>query len=620
MTTRCPIIVPTLVIADDARLAAQISCLFASPGAYLPVMEGPKLRDSELARDVVRRNDAAARAKPGVILLAGVSDASYEAISSHFAPVLKARLERVKNLSDVDRLHRQDLHHQDLLFKRPPLQWGRDRIGIGLLKALRGRSRIVFSDNSSPTDNVSLTSDHVVICEENDGLSQVIAANYAFALGAGLHLIPGIDGATSERILDDFDALYVQQQTSRVQALKDLRALLRERCGPFPVAPSGSVTFVTRGLPYGLAFPEFRSTHLLSGPGIGMAVINGFAAEQPKTHGVSVAALVDPGNATAAEIAAAKTLLSSQLFLRSHEGSGASVRAVAEMIELFPYDLLIIPTHCGDVSGYRQTYEFGDSEGTARKLVVDVAMGFARTNQKDMSSVRQFVNFVALDGVDWRTLKKAGKPDLDRVMLDFMARTRAGSVNQLEPVKSEVIPHVAGSTALKMYDHNYVPLPRPMADRGTPIVINNACGSWRRLVDNDTFGDARAYIGTLFPVAADEAQEVVVKLLGKYFGQPLAGALWLAQREVYGDDLPRPYIIVGVYPQRLRASQHDIPKYIASRLTRALGRWKIALKNLGSGDEKTSQAYQDVIQFYKHEIAAIKRRWLDSASGFSGKQ
>jgi hypothetical protein len=616
MTTRCPIILPTLVIADEARLAAQISCLFASPGAYLPVIEGPKLKDSELARDVMRRNDAAARAKPGVILLAGLADASYEAISSHFAPVLKARLERVKNLSDVDRLYRQDPHHQDLLFKRPPLQWGRDRIGIGLLKALRGRSRIVFSDNSSPTDNVSPTSDHVVVCEQNDGLSQVIAANYAFALGAGLHLIPGIDGPSSERILDSFDALYAEQQTSQVQALKNLKALLREHCGPLPIAPSGSVTFVTRGLPYGFAFPEFRSTHLLSGPGIGMAVINGFAAEQPKTHGVSVAALVDPGNATAAEIAAAKTLLSSQLFLRSHEGSGASVRAVAEMIELFPYDLLIIPTYCGDVSGYRQTYEFADSEGVARKLVVDVVMGFARTDQKDMSSVRQFVNFVALDGVDWRALKKAGKPDLDRVRLDFIA----GSDHQREPVKSEVIAHIAGSTALKMYDQNYVPLPRPIADRGTPIVINNACGSWRRLVDNGAFGDARAYIGTLFPVAADEAQEVVVKLLGKYFGQSLAGALWSAQREVYGDDLPRPYIIVGVYPQRLRASQHDIPKYIASRLTRALGRWKIALKNLDSRDEKTSQAYQDIIQFYKHEIAAIKRRWLDPASGVSGKQ
>ena len=306
--------------------------------------------------------------------------------------------------------------------------------------------------------------------------------------------------------------------------------------------------------------------------------------------------------------------------MRSHEGSGASVRAVAEMIELFPYDLLIIPTHCGNVSGYRQTYEFTDLEGVARRLVVDVAMGFARTNQKDMSSIRQFVNFVTLDGVDWRALKKTERAHVGRVMRDFIAQTCAGSDNRLEPVASESIPHIVGSAVLRMYDQNYMPVPRPIADRGTPIVINNACGSWHRLADNDTFVDARAYIGTLFPVAANEAQEVVVKLLGKYFGRPLAAALWSAQREVYGDAVSRPYILTGVYPQRLRASQHDIPKYIAARLTRALGRWKIALKNLDSRDEKSSQAYEDIIQFYKHELAAIKRRWLNPGSGVAGKQ
>ncbi len=247
MTTRCPIILPTLVIADDARLAAQISCHFASPGAYLPVIEGPKLKDSELARDAIRRNDAAARAKPGVILLAGLPDASCEAISSHFVPVLKARLERVKNLSDVDRLHRRDLYRQDLPFKRPPLQWGRDRIGVGLLKALRGRSRIVFSDNPSPTDNVSPKSDHVVVCEEDDGLSQVIAANYAFALDAGLHLIPGVDGPTSEQILEGFCGPCDRQQRSQTQALKDLTALLRDRCGQ-DVAVESAVFAQSRGV------------------------------------------------------------------------------------------------------------------------------------------------------------------------------------------------------------------------------------------------------------------------------------------------------------------------------------------------------------------------------------
>jgi hypothetical protein len=36
-------------------------------------------------------------------------------------------------------------------------------------------------------------SDHLVVCEDGDELAQVIAANCAFALNAGLQLIPAID-------------------------------------------------------------------------------------------------------------------------------------------------------------------------------------------------------------------------------------------------------------------------------------------------------------------------------------------------------------------------------------------------------------------------------------------
>src|SRR5262249_55850722 len=43
MTMACSPIARTPVIAEDARLAAQISCALALPGPYLPVVEGPAL-------------------------------------------------------------------------------------------------------------------------------------------------------------------------------------------------------------------------------------------------------------------------------------------------------------------------------------------------------------------------------------------------------------------------------------------------------------------------------------------------------------------------------------------------------------------------------------------------
>src|SRR4051794_29981607 len=66
------------------------------------------------------------------------------------------------------------------------LTWGRDRIGVGLLKALLAGQNIVFEDKPAPYDWLPSKSGHMVICEEGEELAEVIAANYAFALDAGL--------------------------------------------------------------------------------------------------------------------------------------------------------------------------------------------------------------------------------------------------------------------------------------------------------------------------------------------------------------------------------------------------------------------------------------------------
>ena len=58
------------------------------------------------------------------------------------------------------------------------------------------------------------------------------------------------------------------------------------------VYPSGSVTWISRKLPLGFAYPQRPSTHLFTYPDLGLAIANGFAAEQPGTPGVNVAVLV----------------------------------------------------------------------------------------------------------------------------------------------------------------------------------------------------------------------------------------------------------------------------------------------------------------------------------------
>jgi hypothetical protein len=499
-----------------------------------------------------------------------------------------------------------------------PLAWGRVRIGVGVLKALRARSGIVFSDDPSPIEQVAPKSGHLVVCEDNDELAQVISANYAFSLGAGLHLIPAIDDPAAEDILERFYSVMDQQHMSPSAVLEELKGLLRARCGNILIPQGGSLTFVTRRLPYGFAFPEVPSTHLFSYPDLGIAILNGFVAEQPGARGVGVAVLVDPGTTKAPEIEAAAQLLPQRgMLVRGYEAAAANVRDITDMIELFPYDLLLIATHCGDAPGYRWTYKFTDAEGINRTLVVDVAVGFGATEDRDVIAVTQFMHFVSLDGVDWRDPLAKQQHYIGSAMIDFMARTASSATNPLEPIEKENIPRVTGSAALQMSDHNYISLPRAIAGQGTPIVINNACSSWHRLAENYTFGNARAYIGTLFPVTGAEAHDVVMKLLNKHFGKLLAAALWSAQREIYGDSVRRPYIATGVFPQRLRPMRGDVPSYVARCLLRSLRQWKAHLGNAGTGSERSKKNVESIIRYYERELDHSRKRW---PHGFTGRR
>jgi hypothetical protein len=598
---KCPPLLQTLVIADDPHLAAKISCALAKAGHYLPVMEGPRMQRQDRDIEVVRKNNGAARLHPTSIFLTGLQDDAFQALTTRFTGRLKSKIQRVSNEGDIEALRTDRRANSNVV-------WGRDRIGLGLLKALRVGSGIVFEDKPSPNEAVPSKSLHLVVCEEGDELAQVIAANYAFSLKAGLCLIPEVEAAKSDELLERFYSLYDEQDISASEALEQLKHELLAICGALPVPHGGSITFITGGVPFGFAVTEFPSTHLFKYPELGLAIVNGLAAEQPDKLGVGFVVLVDPNTTDAHEIDAAERLLPPHgAFIRTYYREGANVRHVTEMMELLPYDLLIIATHCGDVSGYRWTYEFKDSEGIGRTLVVDIAIGVARTDDNNMLNVTQFMRFISLDGVDWNDPKKAERLYVGRAILDFIDKTRGNAPERLEPVKKQTVSRVLGSAALKMYDQNIIVLPRPLADEGTPIIINNACVSWHRLAQSFTFSNARAYVGTLFPVHPYEAQEVVIKLLGKHFGKPLPTALWSAQREVYGSIVRRPYVMTGVYPQYLRIKRHNVAAHIGDRLFHALNAWR---KTLPRATPNQLKMVKETITFYERELEAFRKRWL----------
>ena len=177
-------------------------------------------------------------------------------------------------------------------------------------------------------------------------------------------------------------------------------------------------------------------------------------------------------------------------------GLVATVHQASKTITLYPYDLLLIATHCTDAPGYRGRYEFIDTDGRARSLVVDVTAG-AEIERPDANEVHvtEFDSFVSLDGVDWADREGKAALPVGSAMTTYLALRRG---KDIEPVRREPVERVRASMALRMADGNYLALPYALASNGSPIVINNACGSWHRLPQTFVASNARCYIGTLF--------------------------------------------------------------------------------------------------------------------------
>ena len=457
--------------------------------------------------EIIRRVATIAHAGTKSTLLAGLSAEARDAIIDK----LPQNHAKVVGFGDVAALS-VDPNRAE----RPQLVWGRDRIGLGLLTALYSGQLIEFADKESPRDAVPSKSGHLVICEAHKPLSEVIAANYAYALNAGLHIFDETNAVEGKALLEAFysiDAPGVNAAAERAR----VSARMRELVGAVDLPANGSITFIVRQLPVGVAFPELPGTHLFTYPDLGRAVFNGFAAEQPGTRGTNVAVLVNPRKVAAPEIeAAAKLLPGRKIFVRGYEGRGANVRAVSEMVDLFPYDLLLFATHCGDASGYRWTYEYRDSEGIDRKLAVDVAIGVGHTDDEDVLRVMEYNRFHSLDGVDWND--PVAKADLyvGSAIRDWSERVRDEA---FKPVHREPLDRVLGSAVLAMADNNYLPMPRALACEGSPIIFNNACVSWHELAGRFMFTNARAYIGTLYPVSDIEAEAVRWRSSGSISGR-----------------------------------------------------------------------------------------------------
>jgi hypothetical protein len=98
---KCPPISDQFIFADDAKLAAQLSCALSQSGLYLPVCDGPRMQRPDREIEVLRRHNAAGRARATTVYMAGLTDDAFDALQRSLNTRRSTPCHRVFSSNDI---------------------------------------------------------------------------------------------------------------------------------------------------------------------------------------------------------------------------------------------------------------------------------------------------------------------------------------------------------------------------------------------------------------------------------------------------------------------------------------------------------------------------------------
>jgi hypothetical protein len=588
------------LVTDDPLLAAAISALFRRPDHYFPVMDGPRMKRPDADNEVTRRRNALVMAGTKHLLLGGVHLAGAAPMVDGWAR---------SSMSEEYEDHLNSLHG---VVKRPTgtLRWGHSELGVGLYLARLQRKELVFDKSVAAVPSLVERSRHLLVaCERGDELSQIIASNLAYSCGASFATFPDLPKATCENWVEE---LYALGTGGNVAArLGELGARARSHLGALDFSRYRGVLFVTGGFPWGIAVPELPTTHMRRYPDLGRAVIGGLWASQSNRSGARTALLVDPQQVGGSEIRTiGNALVENNTLVRYLRGPNANSMLVQTALDVLPYDVIVLSTHSGDAQGVRVTYQYPDTEGRTRRLVVEHVHSIARDLGSEMLLLKEFHRFHSIDGVDWRDQEAKAALPLGSALQTWLDMDGPRGRKEFV-VTSEDVPRVVGSMAIALHDGNWLFTSHGMHPKTAPLVFNNACWSWHRLSDAFVFAGARGYVGTLFPVTDLEAQQVATAIFKSHRNKELFKALWVAQRAVYGDSGRRPYVIFGLPFVSIRANHEDSVGFTHHEYLEGIARWDERARESPHADVRDMA--ERYARFLRQDLANFRANCLTPA-------
>jgi hypothetical protein len=537
-----------IVDRDAKELAAVISSYLFEADTYVPLFlfgraHVPRAEDAAFMSEgyvaylmvehtsVMIHNAMARMGGCEYVILAGLTEAQKTYL--HFA--------KSQKIIEITKVSEIDSKLESLVpRKEGELRCKLEDILSGLYLAQKQRKKLVIDQNSDalaiefiePTEGL-------VLIENVKEVASVVALNYASSVNASLQIVAPLKKNEGRDIQKSIQNWKEKNDDLEYGKVKDA---VSQRIGSRSLREFRYATFFTEGLPYSLfsnnAIP-CTQVHLAVRPDL--FVLNNIMFSGGGGFGSAVvfSPVFFPDEETTW---LCEFFDRNKYFLRGLVGKEGTVGNFGFYTEHWPYDILHICSHGGEVDGYEMSETFVDLNGIRHTIEFEEVIGVTPVlDNPQKVAVHRKVFPRKLDGLAWMSSELKEK-NLDDNVINQMWKSILKSEG-----RRKKIGRIALSCAIACVDSIHQGQFDALASYSSPVVFNNTCWSWHEVALFFLDCGARGYIGTLWAIGNDAAVVASKVFYESVFRGTLLAAVHKALQAIEATPSSNIYVFWGLH-------------------------------------------------------------------------
>lgn len=491
------------------------------------------------------------------------------------------------NVIEIQNIEDAETFLTPLVNKTGTLSVKESDIVKSLFIACKNNSILKIDEASDPYIESKDEKDTLIIVEDYEETSTVIAINYALSINGSVEIIskPSIDIREVEDLIEAW-------QSGDINAYNDLSAIIYPTIEHINFNKYKFATFFTIGIPYSLIIGNtLPITHVNTHLFPDFFIFNNIYFERNEQLSSAIVFSPEKFDDEETEFTISE-LQKNNFYVRKLTGKQATAHILDFHIKEYPFDLLHICSHGGEIKGYNIAEDFVDSHGGVHTVEYDEVVTFSPEPGKELIKVTSKMIWKKFDGFKWRSSEFKSQEYPHYVFSDMMKHIK-GNDKKNRIIKN----NVSGSCTIKCYDFNYQAMFNIMAAGQSPMIFNNTCWSWSRISDSFLAVGARSYIGTLWAVNNNIAKIVAEDFYKNLNKATISETFFNAQKQTIGTKNENIYLIWGLHFSTLKYgnSIDESKTNITYNLLRSLSIWKDKLRE--TTQESTRKNIQELIEW-----------------------